>query len=73
VHRDGVDAERAELLDEPVGAALGADEDECEVALGAQLLDQRLDPVVALDRAEAVLDVCGALLGWCSCRAASRV
>ena len=34
VHRDGVDAVRAEPLDEPVGAALGAHEDEREVALG---------------------------------------
>ena len=37
VHRDGVDALGAQALDEPVGAALGAHEDERELAVAAQL------------------------------------
>ena len=63
VHRDGVDAPAREPADEAVGAALGAHEDERPLAvLGLELVDQRVEPVVALDRQEAVLDVRDALL-----------
>ena len=41
MHRDGVDALVAQALDEAVGPALGADEDQREVALAAQLVDQQ--------------------------------
>ena len=57
VHRDGRLALRREALDEPVGAALGAHEDERALALGVELADQRADALVALDAQEAVLDV----------------
>ena len=53
---DDVDALAAQALDQPVGAALGAHEDEREVALAAQLAEQRVDALVALDGDEAVLD-----------------
>ena len=46
----------AEALDEPVGAALGAHEDERELGV-VELLDQRVDAAVAVDGAEAVLDL----------------
>jgi hypothetical protein len=57
VHRDGVDAVMAETLDEPVGAALGPHEDEREVALGPELVDERLEAEGMLDLEEAVLDL----------------
>ena len=56
VHRDGVDALAAQALDQPVGAALGAHEDQRQVALAAQLAEQGVDALVALDGEEAVLD-----------------
>jgi ribosomal protein L18 len=56
VHADDVDALAAQALDQPVDAALGAHEDEREVAVAAQLAEQRLDALVALDGEEAVLD-----------------
>ena len=43
VDRHRVDAAGLQALDEPVGAALGADEDEREVALALELLDERLE------------------------------
>ena len=56
VHRDGAHALAAEALDEPVGAALGAHEHERELAR-RELLDERVEPRVAVDGAEAVLDL----------------
>jgi hypothetical protein len=56
VHGDRVDAGAAEPLDQPVGAALGADEDEREVAVVAERLDERVELVVVRDGLEAVLD-----------------
>jgi hypothetical protein len=50
VHADDVDALAAQALDQPVDAALGAHEDEREVAVAAQLAEQRVDALVALDR-----------------------
>ena len=47
---------RVELLREPVGAALRADEDEREPALGLEQLDEPVDLVVRRDRDEVVLD-----------------
>ena len=44
VHGDGLDVAGAELLDEPVGAALGADEDERPAAVaGVELVDEQVD------------------------------
>ena len=62
VHRERRVALVAQALDEPVGAALGADEDERQLVLGAaQLAQERVDAVAALDADEAVLDVGGLL------------
>ena len=62
VHGHGVEAPSAEPLDQPVGAALGADEDEGEVTLLTELGDQRLDPL-AVNGHEAVLDLLGGTPG----------
>ena len=73
MHRDGVYALAVEALDEPVGAALGAHEDERQLGV-VELLDERVDAAVAIHGAEAVLDV-GARsgAGVCSWRIASVV
>ena len=47
---------RGELLGEPVGAALGADEDEREPAVGLEQLDQPVELVLGRDRDERVVD-----------------
>jgi hypothetical protein len=76
VHRDGLDLAAAQALDEPVGAALGAHEDQrAAVPAAAQLLDQVVELVaLGFDVEEAVLDVGLAVLAlawvW---RRASRV
>ena len=64
VHREGGLALAGKTLDEAIGAALGAHEDECAVALGFQLADQRADAGVAFDAYEAVLDVGHVLDRW---------
>src|SRR5579864_5996952 len=56
VHGDHVDAATCELLREPVGPTLGADEDEREPVLGPEQLDQRVDLAVVGHRDEVVLD-----------------
>ncbi len=64
VHRDRGDAGVGELLDELVGAMLGAHEHERQVALGTQVLEQRVDARFVRDLDEAVFDVIvGAALG----------
>ncbi len=62
VHRGGGYALGAKALDEPVGAALGAHEDESEVLAIADLPDELLHPRLVVDSHEAVLDL-GNLLG----------
>ena len=62
VHRDRLDVVPRELLAEPVGAALGAHEDEREAALLAEQLDERLDLVSAVTDTKLVLDLAVALL-----------
>ena len=62
VHRDRIDAVLHELPCEPVGAALRADEDERQAALGLEQLDQRRDLRVRGHRDEAVLDVARGVL-----------
>ncbi|HYB22779.1 MAG TPA: hypothetical protein VED41_03210 [Solirubrobacteraceae bacterium] len=57
VHRHRRDAVGCEPFDEPVGAALGADEHEREVAVATELADERLDPVLVSDLHEPVLDL----------------
>ena len=57
VQRGGGHVARVELVGEAVGAALGADEDEREVAVGLELLDQAVELVVGGDRDERVLDL----------------
>ena len=70
VHRDGVHVLRAELLDEPVGAALGAHEDEREPALRvAQLVHERGDLGLVRDAVEAVVDVADLLRARACARA----
>ena len=58
VHGKGLDALLTELLDEPVGAALGPDEDERATAVALlQLGEQRVElGALGVDRGEAVLD-----------------
>ena len=56
VHGDDVDVAPRELLREPVGPALRADEDEREPRLGLEQLDEAVDLVVGGDRDEVVLD-----------------
>ena len=63
VDRHRLDAAGAQALDEPVGAALGADEDEREVAVALELLDERLELGLVEDLDEAVLDLRGLLRG----------
>ena len=72
VHRDGLMAARAQALDQPVGAALGAHEDQSEVAVALQLADQGLDPVAA-DGHEAMLDLLGGAPGGRAMLVLSRV
>ena len=43
MHGDALDAARAEPLDEPVGAALGAHEHEREAAVALELGDERVE------------------------------
>ena len=64
VHRQGLEPVAAEPLGEPVGAALGADEDQRAAALGApQLRDQVVElGALGVDVEEAVLDVGGLAL-----------
>ena len=62
VHGDGAHVVARELLHQPVGAALRADEDEREAALLLQQAGQRLDLVLGRDRDEAVLHLVDALL-----------
>ena len=52
-----------ELPRQLVGAVLRADEDEREPALGAEVLDERVELPLVRDRDEGVLDVCLAVLG----------
>ncbi len=59
VHRHGRDALTLELLDELVGAVLGAHEHEREVARRVQVADQRVQPRLVGDRHEAMLDIGG--------------
>src|SRR5205085_2624645 len=56
LHRGRLDALARELLDEPVGPSLRADEDERRV-VALDVLDQRLDLRVGRDRDELVLDL----------------
>ena len=63
VQRQRLDAARAEALDEPVGAALGADEDEREAAVALELVDERVELGLVQDLDEAVLDLRGLLRG----------
>ena len=57
VHRDGLDALVREALDQPVGAALGADEDERQVALGSAARSTSGRSLCSCStRQEAVLD-----------------
>ena len=63
VERDSGDVAPDELLGEAVGAALRADEDECEAALGLELLDQRVELPVGCDADELVLDLARARRG----------
>ena len=53
-----LDLPLAELPTEAVGAVLGADEDEGEVALVAELLDQGVHLVATLGGDEAMHDAC---------------
>jgi hypothetical protein len=57
VDRHRVHAAGLQALDEAVGAALGADEDEREVALALELADERLELGLVEDRDEPVLDL----------------
>jgi hypothetical protein len=59
MHRRGVELAAAEALDEPIGAAAGADEDEGASALiAAELLDQVVElGALRLEMEEAMLDV----------------
>ena len=57
VHRGRLDPARAQLVDEPVGAALGAHEYEGELPLLAERVDQPLELGGVGDRHELVLDV----------------
>ena len=57
MHRDGLDAVRAEPLDELVGSVLGADEHEREVTVWTELLHERLDAMLVRDLHELVLDL----------------
>ena len=64
VDRCCVDVVAAQLLDQTVGAGLGAHEDEREPGLLLlQQLDERRDLVLRRDRDEAVVDVAGAAVG----------
>ena len=57
MHRDCVDAVMAETLDEAVGAALGAHEHQRQIAVGPELVHERLEAERVLDLEEAVLDL----------------
>ena len=57
MHGDGLDVVAGELAHEPVGAALGADEDERAAVVGAEVIDERLDLRVRLHGDEAVRDL----------------
>ncbi len=64
MHRDRVHVLLGEPLDEPVGAALGPDEDERQPALRvAQLVDERGDLGLVRDAVEAVVDGADPLRG----------
>ena len=64
VNRDRVDVVAAQLLDEAVGARLGADEHEHEPALGVvEQFDERRDLGLVRHRDEAVVDVAAATVG----------
>ena len=48
---------RAQALDQPVGAVLGANEHERQLAVALQLADERFDAVLMCDLDEPVLDI----------------
>jgi hypothetical protein len=63
VHRYRLDAVSLQALDQPVGAVLGPHEHERELAVVAELADERFDAMLMGDLDEPVLDVIAGVTG----------